>query len=73
MVIGEVCLGKVHQPESVITNKTYLISKDRESVCQPCPNSMRSLVFLVMKVIYLLEPAQTKRLGCPQMTENSCN
>ena len=41
VVTGEVCLGKVHQPESVITNKTYLISKDRESVCQPCPNSMQ--------------------------------
>ena len=41
VVIGEVCLGKVHQPDSVVTNKTYLISKDRASVCQPCPNGMR--------------------------------
>ena len=41
VVIGEVCLGKVHQPESMVTNKTYLVSKDRASVCQPCPNIMR--------------------------------
>ena len=41
VVIGELCLGKVHQPVSVVTNKTYLISKDRASVCQPCQNGMR--------------------------------
>lgn len=41
VVIGEVCLGKVHQPDTVITNKTFLISKDRASVCQPCPSGMR--------------------------------
>lgn len=41
VVVGEVCLGKVHQPDSVVTNKTYLVSKDRASVCQPCPNGMR--------------------------------
>ena len=41
VVIGEVCLGKVHQPESVTCNKTYLIGENRASVCRPCPNKMQ--------------------------------
>lgn len=41
VVIGEVCLGKVHRPESVNVNKTYLVGKERTSVCQPCPNKIR--------------------------------
>ncbi len=38
VVIGDVCLGKVHQPSSVNVNKTYLLPDGRTSVCSPCPN-----------------------------------
>ena len=41
MVIGEVCLGRVHQPDSATYNKTYLIGENRASVCRPCPNKMQ--------------------------------
>lgn len=41
VVIGEVCLGKVHQPDLVMVNKTYLVDKDRASVCPPCPNNIQ--------------------------------
>ena len=41
VIIGEVCLGKVHQPDSVSVNITHLVSKHRASICQPCPNSIQ--------------------------------
>ena len=31
----------MHQPESVIVNKTYLEGKDRASVCPLCPNNIQ--------------------------------
>ena len=40
VVTGEVCLGKVRQPESVTVNKTYLIGENRASVFRPCPNKV---------------------------------
>ena len=31
----------MHQPESVTVNKTYLVGKDRASVCPPYPNNIQ--------------------------------
>ena len=41
VVIGEVCLGRVHQPDLVTCNKTFLIGENRASVCPPCPNKIK--------------------------------
>ena len=41
VVIRDICLGKVHQPDTKISNKTLLINKDRACVCQPCPSGVR--------------------------------
>ena len=43
VVIGETCLGKVHQPNLVTVNKTYLYQDrrdHRESIFEPCFNSL---------------------------------
>ena len=36
VVIGETCLGKVHKPEKLTVNKTYLLQNDQPSHFKPC-------------------------------------
>ena len=38
VVIGETCLGAVHKPETITTNKIHILSNGRPSTLQPCPN-----------------------------------
>ena len=38
VIIGETCLGKVHRPDSVNVNKTYLLPDKRTSYFSPCVN-----------------------------------
>jgi hypothetical protein len=36
VIIGDVCLGKVHQPEVISVNKTSVLIDGRPSHLQPC-------------------------------------
>jgi len=38
VVVGEVCLGKTHQPNQVNVNKLYLLNNGRPSYFEPCPS-----------------------------------
>ncbi|XP_071098015.1 uncharacterized protein [Haliotis cracherodii] len=38
VIVGETCLGKVHQPKQVTVNKTYILSDGRPSIFKPCDN-----------------------------------
>lgn len=38
MIVGEACLRKVHRPEYINVNKTYLLANGRPSVFEPCPS-----------------------------------
>lgn len=40
VIVGESCLNKVHRPNSVVVNKTYLLPNGRSSIFQPCPNDI---------------------------------
>ncbi|XP_062583636.1 uncharacterized protein LOC134245361 [Saccostrea cucullata] len=40
VIVGESCLNKVHRPNSVVVNKTYLLPNGRTSMFQPCPNDI---------------------------------
>jgi hypothetical protein len=35
VIVGEACLGKVHQPDKVNVNKTHLLSDGRKSIFRP--------------------------------------
>ncbi|XP_071100525.1 uncharacterized protein [Haliotis cracherodii] len=39
VIIGESCIGKVHEPDIVNVKKTYLLKNGRTSLFKPCPNS----------------------------------
>ncbi|XP_056000356.1 uncharacterized protein LOC130048119 [Ostrea edulis] len=40
VIVGESCLNKVHRPNSVVVNKTYLLPNGRSSIFQPCANDI---------------------------------
>jgi len=40
VIIGETCLGKVHMPNIVNANKTYILRDGRESHFKPCPSEI---------------------------------
>ncbi|XP_071085479.1 uncharacterized protein [Haliotis cracherodii] len=39
VIIGESCIGKVHEPDIVNVKKAYLLKNGRTSLFKPCPNS----------------------------------
>ena len=41
VIVGEACLGKVHAPEVVNVNKTFVSGTGRESIFKTCPNSFK--------------------------------
>lgn len=41
VVVGESCLGKVHKPDFVNVNKTYLLGNGREMIFKPCHNGFQ--------------------------------
>lgn len=41
VIVGEVCLGKVHPPDTVYVNKTNLVRNGRPSIFKPCPNEFK--------------------------------
>ncbi|XP_062566124.1 uncharacterized protein LOC134228483 [Saccostrea cucullata] len=38
VVIGDVCLNRAHRPSNVSVYKTNVITSERQSIFQPCPN-----------------------------------
>ena len=40
VIVGEACLGKVHKPDFVNTNKTHRLRNGRASICMPCDNEL---------------------------------
>ncbi|XP_052087892.1 uncharacterized protein LOC127724930 [Mytilus californianus] len=40
VVIGETCLGKVHVPDKVNVNKTFVLQNGRTSICKPCTSDI---------------------------------
>ncbi|XP_033733157.1 uncharacterized protein LOC117322392 [Pecten maximus] len=38
VVVGEVCLGKVHQTSYITANKVHTLANGRPSLFEPCPN-----------------------------------
>jgi hypothetical protein len=40
VIVGEACLGKVHQPDVVNVNKTHTLKNGRTSIFTPCPNNL---------------------------------
>jgi hypothetical protein len=40
VVVGEVCLGRTHRPEIVISNKIATLPHGRTTVCDPCPSNV---------------------------------
>lgn len=40
VVIGDVCLNKSHKPPDVSVIKTNMITCERQSIFQPCPNKV---------------------------------
>ena len=67
VVIGEACLGRVHQPDLVTCNKTFLIGENRASVCPPCQTKLRLKSYLpfniMMTTIYSLRLSKMIRLA----------
>ena len=41
VIIGETCLGKVHKPDHINVNKTYVLGNGRESTFKPCQNELK--------------------------------
>ncbi|XP_061180594.1 uncharacterized protein LOC133189205 [Saccostrea echinata] len=41
VVIGDVCLGRLHKPQGVTVYKTTVIEDGRQSIFEPCQNSFR--------------------------------
>ena len=41
VVIGEVCLGKVHRPEISNVNKTFVLHDGRTTLMEPCTSNLR--------------------------------
>ncbi|XP_060064935.1 uncharacterized protein LOC132545277 [Ylistrum balloti] len=40
VILGEVCMDKVHLPETVNVNKTFILASGRPSYFQPCENKL---------------------------------
>ena len=40
VIVGEACLGKVHMPDVITTNKTHILRNGRASICMPCDNEL---------------------------------
>ena len=40
VIVGEACLGKVHRPDVITTNKTHILRNGRASICMPCDNEL---------------------------------
>ena len=38
VIVCESCLHKVHPPNSVTINKTFILPNGRVSICESCPN-----------------------------------
>ena len=37
VVIGDVCLGRTHRPDTVVANKVTVLPNGRITLCDPCP------------------------------------
>jgi hypothetical protein len=40
VVVGEVCLGKSHRPETVFANKVTILLSGITALCDPCPSNI---------------------------------
>ena len=40
VIIGDVCLGKVHKTETIRVSKTYVLKDDRGTIFEPCKNNL---------------------------------
>ena len=40
VIVGEACLGKVHTPDFVNVNQTYILENGRPTLFQPCTYDM---------------------------------
>ena len=40
VVIGDVCLGRTHRPDTVVANKVTVLPNGRTALCDPCPSNI---------------------------------
>lgn len=66
VIVGNVCLGNVHKPDSVTTLYTNMMERGRPTIFEPCPN-----VFYVREKLNNFQPPHNQVAHCGKKPTSS--